>query len=289
MPKDSISKTAQVNLQMLTDLGVPEAVRFSDALCLQGDPLAVLRHLPLARRLPLCIACISEVLYQSANELILEADNPTILDVACGYSPRVLLMAPLGYTYIGADLPDVTADLMAHRRAILPLEEDWIAGYRTVDATDRERMARVLGGLREQVTVVTEGLLSYLTLEEKLAMAESIRELLSRDGGCWVIPDVDPGALVQDTFGAVLGNVAAGVVERVNTIQDKLVGRDRSKMSWRSAEEIARKLEDLGFTVRRVPLYRDGMELRCLERVGADAAKRLRSCWRQKSSIVATV
>ena len=48
MPKDSISKTAQVNLQMLAGLGVPEAVRFAEALRLEGDSLGVLSHLPLA-------------------------------------------------------------------------------------------------------------------------------------------------------------------------------------------------------------------------------------------------
>lgn len=45
MPKDSISKTAQVNLQMLANLGVPEAIRMRDALALEGDPLSMLSHL----------------------------------------------------------------------------------------------------------------------------------------------------------------------------------------------------------------------------------------------------
>lgn len=70
MSRDSISKTAQVNLQMLAGLGLPEAVRFRDALQLEGDPLAVLSRIPLARRIPVCISTISEVLYQSANQLI---------------------------------------------------------------------------------------------------------------------------------------------------------------------------------------------------------------------------
>lgn len=289
MPKDSISKTAQVNLQMLTSLGVPEAVRFSHALQLQGDPMALLRHLPLARQLPQCISCISEVLYQSANELILQADNPAILDLACGYSPRVLLMAPRGYTYIGADLPDVTADLSARRADILPSNAEWFAGYRTVDVTDQKQMERVLGALREPITVVTQGLLPYLSLSEKRIMASSIRELLLRDGGCWVLPDVDAKTLVSDTFGAVLGGVGAGIVGRVNAVQDKLVKRDRSQMTWDTADKIVEELTDLGFAVRRVPLYRPGMELRCLDALSKDAAARLLASWESKSSIVASV
>lgn len=57
MSKDSISKTAQVNLQMLARLGVPEAVAFRDALQLEGDPLSAFAHVPFARRIPLCVSC----------------------------------------------------------------------------------------------------------------------------------------------------------------------------------------------------------------------------------------
>lgn len=286
MPKDSISKTAQVNLQMLASLGVPEAVQFARALNLEGDPLGALSHLPFARRIPLCVSCISEVLYQSANSLIYEAGNTTVLDIACGYSPRVLLLAPEGYTYIGADLPDVTSDLNARRSKILPHDATWLAGYRTVDATDRTQMERVVGALREPITIVTQGLLSYLTLEEKGYLAESIRSLLERDGGCWIIPDADPGTLLFDTFRAVLGQRATNLVKGIYRILDRRVGRDRKEMGWQSADEIASALQELGFTARRVPLLHEGMKLRCMDRVSKDAAARLRECWSDKSSLV---
>lgn len=289
MPKDSISRTAQVNLQMLAQLGVPEAVRFSDALQLEGDPMRVLSAIPYARRIPVCVSCISEVLYQSANQLILEANNPTILDLACGYSPRVLLMAPMGYTYIGADLPDITHDLNTHRAQLLPADVDCFAGYRTVNATHREQMDSAVGALREPLTVVTQGLLSYLYLNEKAQLVESIRELLSRDGGCWVIPDADPGTLLMDTFRCVLGNIATGIVERVYSVLDHQVGRDRSRIGWQTSEGIICALQQKGFVVQRVPLYREGMELRCLQKVSTHAADRLKDCWSQKSSLVATL
>ena len=289
MPKDSISKTAQVNLQMLAGLGLSEAVRFRDALQLEDDPLSTLSRIPLARKIPLCISTISEVLYQSTNQLIFWEDNPTILDIACGYSPRVLLMAPKGYTYIGADLPDVTEDLMAHRHELLPDDADCFAGYRTLDATDREQMGHVLAALRESLTVVTQGLLSYLDLDQKCELATGVRELLSRDGGCWIIPDADPGTLLMDTFRAVLGDVAMGLVSQVYKVLDSAVKRDRSKMGWQSADEIIEALEAWGFAVRRVPLYREGMELRCLDQLDEGAAGRLVECWEQKSSLIVTI
>lgn len=289
MSRDSISKTAHANLQMLGMLGLPEAVRFRDALQLEGDPLAMLSRIPLACRISLCVCTISEILYQSANQLILQENNPTILDIACGYSPRVLLMAPKGYAYIGADLPDVTEDLMARRQYTLPADAECFAGYRTVDATDREQMSNVLAALRESMTIVTQGLLSYLDLDQKRQLAESIRELLSRDGGCWIIPDTDAETFLMDTFRAVLGDVAAGMVSQVYKVVDAAVKRDRSKMGWQSVNEMSEALEALGFAVRRVPLYREGMELRCLERLNENQARRLMDCWKQKSSLVVTL
>ncbi len=289
MSKDSISKTAQVNLQMLSYLGVPEAVRFNDVLKLEGNPLFGLEGLPMMRRIPMCISAISEVLYESANQLIIEADNPTILDLACGYSPRVLLMAPRGYTYIGADLPDVTADLIDRRQELVSAEDGYFAGYRTVDVTDREQMEGALAALRESITVVTQGLLSYLNLDEKNELALGVKDLLTRDGGCWIIPDAEPSTMLKDTFRAVLGSVASSVVVELYRILDKSVKRNRSKMGWQSADEIADALESIGFSVRRVPLYREGLELRCLKRVGPDAATRLVAAWEKKSSLVVTL
>lgn len=219
----------------------------------------------------------------------MDEDNPTILDIACGYSPRVLLMAPMGYTCIGADLPDVTEGLMARRRDLLPADADCFAGYRTVDATDREQMSNVLAALRESMTIVTQGLLSYLDLDQKQELASSVRELLSRDGGCWIIPDADPGTLLMDTFRAVLGDVAVGMVNQVYKVLDAAVKRNRSKMGWQSASEISEALEALGFVVRRVPLYREGMELRCLDQLSEKARHRLVDCWKQKSSLIVTL
>ena len=66
MPRDNISKTAQVNVQVLAGLGLPEVVRFRDALQQESDPRAVLSRIPYARRIPVCISTIPEALYRSA-------------------------------------------------------------------------------------------------------------------------------------------------------------------------------------------------------------------------------
>ena len=133
--------------------------------------------------MPLCISAVSEILYQRTNDLIDQERNPAIIDLACGYSPRVLVMAPRGYTYIGADLPNVAEELKTKRGDLIPPDPTLFAGYRCVDVTDQEQMEGVVGALREKITIVTQGLLTYLTLEQKHELMKGIRSLLERDGG----------------------------------------------------------------------------------------------------------
>ena len=44
----------------------------------------------MSGKLPVCISMLAEILYKRTNEIIMEIDNPVILDLACGYSPRIL-------------------------------------------------------------------------------------------------------------------------------------------------------------------------------------------------------
>lgn len=289
MSDAKLSKTAQVNLQMLADLGIPEAVRFRDVLQFDSNPLQLLEHIPFASNLPLCIATVSEILYQRANDLIIEAHNPTVLDLACGFSPRVMVMAPRGYTYIGADLPDVAEMLAQKRSELIPDDPTLFAGYRCIDVTNREQMERAVGGLREKITIVTQGLLTYLTLPQKQELMEGVQGLLSRDGGCWIIPDANPDRMLDTSFKAILGRRGASVVNAVYKVLDKNVGRSRTDNGWRNIDEISAALEEFGFVVKRVPLYRDGLIMWCLGEMEPDAADRLVRAWKDMSALVVTL
>ena len=99
MKKSRVSKTAQVNLMMLADLGIEEAVHFQEVFGFSKGALDVFSYIPMASQLPLCISMISEILYQRTNELIKELDNPIVLDLACGYSPRAMRVCDDSHTY----------------------------------------------------------------------------------------------------------------------------------------------------------------------------------------------
>ncbi|MEE1158384.1 MAG: hypothetical protein UHS51_03085 [Atopobiaceae bacterium] len=289
MAKKDIKDTAYTNLLMLADLGIPEAVRFRDALGLEGNPLQSLARVPFASKIPLCVSTISEILYQRTNDLIDQEHNPTILDLACGYSSRVLVMAPRGYTYIGADLPVVAEELIAKRSLLIPDSPNLFAGYRCVDVTDDVQMQKVLAGLRERITIVTQGLLTYLTLDQKQDLMKGVWSLLERDGGCWIIPDACPDRMLPATFDAIMGKVGSTMVQGIYRVVDKQVGRSREENGWQSIDEMTDALEGFGFSVKRVPLYRRELPLWCLDRLDSKAADKLIVAWQSMSSLVVTL
>lgn len=84
MKKSKVGVTAQVNLAMLANLGIEEAVHFQKVFQFSTSILDIFSHLPMSGKLPICISMLAEILYKRTNEIIMEIDNPVILDLACG-------------------------------------------------------------------------------------------------------------------------------------------------------------------------------------------------------------
>ena len=287
MKKSRVSKTAQVNLLMLADLGIEEAVHFQEVFGFSKGALDVFSHIPMASQLPLCISMISEILYQRTNELIKELDNPIVLDLACGYSPRAMRVCDDSHTYIGVDLPDVIANLEEHHGELTAKRA--LNDYYSVDLTKREELVRLTDSLKAPATVITQGLLTYLTLEQKQILMENIRAFLQKDGGCWIIPDASPDRLLPDVLSAVLGDGALSVYNQMMKILDSIVKRNRDANGWQTTDEICEALEKKGFRVERVPLYTDTLEMRSPARIDTEKAQKLISNWRDTESLIVYV
>jgi hypothetical protein len=118
---------------------------------------------------------------------------------------------------------------------------------------------------------------------------KGIRSLLERDGGCWIIPDACPDRLLPNTFGAIVGGAASGTLRAIYKILDARVGRSRAQNGWRDIDEICEALEQFGFAVKHVPLYRRETPLWCLEKLDANTADRLIVSWQGLSSLVVSL
>jgi O-methyltransferase involved in polyketide biosynthesis len=123
--------------------------------------------------------------------LILEEHGATqVLELAAGLSPRGMDLAPKGIVLVEADLADATAMKGEVVTAVLGRVPANLH-LCPVNVLDRaELLACCSAFTNRPVAVVTEGLLRYLTFEEKTQLAANVREILLRFGGLWVTTDI---------------------------------------------------------------------------------------------------
>lgn len=289
MKKSRVGKTAQVNLMMLANLGIEEAVRFQNVFKFSNSILNVFSHLPMSGKLPVCISMLSEILYKRTNEIIMEIDNPIILDLACGYSPRILKVSDGRHIYIGVDLADVVTDLKTHFKELTMHLESVREHYYTADISSDSEFHRMMSQMKDPVTVITQGLLTYLTLDQKQVLMNNIKALLKKNGGCWIIPDAAPDRSLPELFETVLGSGAYAVYRQMMTIVDTIVKRDRKLNGWLTTDEICEALEKNGFQVKKTALYTDSLELKSLGLVSPEKSREVIKNWKNTYALIVTV
>jgi len=135
-------------------------------------------------------AAFMEARFKSVNHILEEHRARQVLELAAGLSPRGMDFAPRGVVYVEADLPEsierkreiVTAVLGA-----VPANLHLCAA----SVVDREQFLACAAVFdKRPVAITTEGLLRYLTFDEKQRLSANVRELLARFGGIWVTTDV---------------------------------------------------------------------------------------------------
>ncbi len=133
-----------------------------------------------------------ELRARSIDEALRSCEATRVLELAAGLSLRGLAAAEQeGVVYVDTDLPEMVTTKTG---LIAQLHPAKLAGELQVQALDaldatafRATVASIAPG---PLAVVHEGLLMYLSGEEKARLAESVREALLERGGCWVTADV---------------------------------------------------------------------------------------------------
>lgn len=136
-------------------------------------------------------ASLFEARFRAVTRLVEEKGATQVLELAAGLSPRGMELAQRGLVYVEADL----AESMTLKREIVTAilgsvpEGLHLCGASVIDRT--ELLACCSPFVSERpVAVTTEGLLRYLTFEEKTHLAANVHEILRRYGGWWITPDI---------------------------------------------------------------------------------------------------
>jgi O-methyltransferase involved in polyketide biosynthesis len=145
-----------------------------------------------------------EARYKSISRLIAKSGASQVLELASGYSLRGLDMTQTGpMRYVESDLPEVVATKLAlldDLRAQHGIPRSPRHAVTVADALDLDALRGAVEGLDHggPLTVLTEGLIGYLTRDETEQVAANVRALLSGfGGGSWICPDFTFKAAVE--------------------------------------------------------------------------------------------
>jgi O-methyltransferase involved in polyketide biosynthesis len=130
--------------------------------------------------------------YRSLDLLLKEAGLPRILEIGAGLSFRGLELArTTSAFYVDTDLPSIAELKAALVTKLHPLPLLGTLLVRPLDALDRPALRAIVELMPAgPLAIANEGLLIYLSAEEKARLAENVRAVLLARGGVWLTADV---------------------------------------------------------------------------------------------------
>ena len=203
-----------------------------------------------------------EIRYKAINRALHERGFTRVMELACGFSPRGLEIARDGGRYVGTDLAGLGGAAFPVLRRIAMREgipADRLR-YQMADALNWDEIKRAAGFFHGQrFAVCMEGLLPYLSMEERARLAAHVRKLLEPLGGSWITPDIAYHELIFKSFGGLgAGSAFARDAKKRMEIVKARTGRDFTENGFSGEAEARSFFQDAGFEVEAFPIHEGG-------------------------------
>ncbi|MGZ7131052.1 MAG: class I SAM-dependent methyltransferase, partial [Halobacteriota archaeon] len=193
-----------------------------------------------------------EARYKTTDQIIVRHRITQVLETAAGLSPRGLAMTEdPNVVYVATDLPEILEQEKAIAESILAKSNIHRSNlyYLIANALNRESLLQAAIPFRpdKPVAIITEGLLPYLTRDEKETLAGNIRYLLAQRDGIWITPDVSTKQLwkfisqADDTMQQRMQNVSGAT------------GRDMEKNIFEDENDVRQFFIKAGFMIEEHP------------------------------------
>ncbi len=150
-------------------------------------------------------APVLEARYKSLVQLIRNSGTTQVLELASGFSLRGLAMSQNSdLVYVDTDLPGIREEkskLVADLRAQRPESVTDNYHIAIANALDYSQLEAAVEAFRKdrKLVIVNEGLLMYLSVEERSHLAENVRQILTMfSSGAWITPDFSTRAIVEN-------------------------------------------------------------------------------------------
>lgn len=179
-----------------------------------------------------------EARYKLTNRLLEKSKIKQVLELAAGYSSRGIIYAKKGYNYIEMDLEGVSKN----KKKIINYIGEEIKNLHIVNGNalyrkDYDKCEKYFNK-NEEVAIINEGLLRYLTFEEKKAVAKNIYNVLKKYNGIWITCDVTPKKFIQKQ---------ENYLPQFNTNLSKITSRNNLKDRFEDINHIKEFFGDIGF------------------------------------------
>ncbi len=138
-----------------------------------------------------------EARYKLTNKILDDLNVKQVVEIAAGYSSRGIIYAEKGYEYIEMDLEEVAKNKVRLLNDIASIPNNLhITSGNALNYADFEKCDEFLDKNKE-VAIINEGLLRYLTFEEKEIVAKNIYNVLKKYNGVWITCDVTPKKFIE--------------------------------------------------------------------------------------------
>jgi O-methyltransferase involved in polyketide biosynthesis len=183
-------------------------------------------------------AWLFEARFRAVSRVVEEKGATQVLELAAGLSPRGMELAQRDVVYVEADL----AESMALKREVVTAIFGSVPKSLHLCAAsviDRDQLLACCSPFvtERPVAVTTEGLLRYLTFEEKTHLSENVHAILRRYGGWWITPDIH------------LRGWALQQSPRYHEIETETLGRNLDSNYFADLNHAQQFFESCGFTV----------------------------------------
>ena len=231
---------------------------------------------------------VRELRYVALNRTIAESGLNVLMDIPCGYTPRVFDFTEKGMHYIGCDLPAVINDFSPIIASMTDEEQKKKIDFEVVDVTNYVSMKAAADKAEGPVCIAMEGLTVYLSPEEMDQLMTNIRRILVEKGGCWLSSDAETFEYHMAVYKAVVGDRA---MELLMAARKGFGGQSDTDLHKNNAsvvknsdgkkmavdyEKIEAKYKSKGLLVEKIPYYRDDLELRLFDAMTEEEIEKLK-------------
>lgn len=138
-----------------------------------------------------------EARYKLTDKLMEKFDISQVLELAAGYSSRGLIYSQKGYKYVEMDLEEVSNNKKRLINELFEMNDNLeIVSGNALNYDDYVKCDKYFDS-NKKLAIINEGLLRYLTFDEKRIVGQNIYKLLKKYGGVWITCDVTPKKFVQ--------------------------------------------------------------------------------------------